>query len=46
MEKDIKSLAERMIESNDEFRKQFDPTSGLYHGGLQAVVPTGGNRIP
>lgn len=41
-----KSLAEKMIESNEEFRLQFDPSSGAYHGGIQTVVPTGGNRIP
>ena len=45
MEKE-ESLAEKMQQSEEEFRKQFDPTSPNYHGGNQAPVPIGGNRIP
>lgn len=48
MEKEQKeqSLAEKMQESEQEFRKQFDPTSPSFHGGLQTTVPTGGDRVP
>jgi len=35
-----------MQESEQEFRKQFDPTSPSFHGGSEAVVPTGGDRVP
>lgn len=32
--------------SSDEFRNQFNPNSASYHGGIQTVVPTGGDRVP
>ena len=35
-----------MQQSNEQFRKQFDPSDPNYHGGVQTAVPTGGNRIP
>jgi hypothetical protein len=45
MEKE-ESLAQKMEESSEEFKKQFDPNSASYHGGIQTVVPTGGDRVP
>jgi hypothetical protein len=35
-----------MQESEEEFRKQFDPSYPGFHGGSQAIVPTGGDRVP
>jgi hypothetical protein len=40
------SLGEKMQQSDEEFRRQFDPSSGVHHGGIQVVVPTGGSRVP
>lgn len=40
------SFGQQLAESEDQFKKQFDPTSETYHHGLQQPVPTGGNRIP
>ena len=45
MEKE-ESLGQKMQESNEEFRKQFDPNDPNYHGGPTTAVPTGGARIP
>lgn len=39
----IKDLAQ---ESDEAFRKQFDPTSNSYHGGIQTPVPLNGDRVP
>ena len=35
-----------MVESDQKFREQFDPTSPDHHKGLTTPVPTGGERIP
>ena len=35
-----------MQQSEEEFRKQFDPNSASFHGGSQTVVPTGGDSVP
>ena len=40
------SMAQKMQESEEEFRKQFDPSSASYHAGNQTIVPTGGDRVP
>lgn len=45
MEKE-ESLGEQMQQSEESFRKQFDPTSPEYHKGLETVVPVGGVRVP
>lgn len=39
-------LQKDMIESEQEFRSQFDPTSESYHKGIQVPVPLGGKRVP
>lgn len=39
-------LVKDMLESEEEFKKQFDPTSTTYHAGDPTQVPIGGNRIP
>lgn len=46
MEKKEETFEEKLNQSEAEFRNQFDPASGSFHGGPQTVVPTGGNRIP
>jgi hypothetical protein len=33
-------------QSEETFRKQFDPNSATYHGGPTTVVPLNGERIP
>ena len=44
MEKDnFYNLAQQ---SEEEFRRQFDPTSISYHGGDPTTVPLNGERIP
>ncbi|KRX05447.1 hypothetical protein PPERSA_05556 [Pseudocohnilembus persalinus] len=35
-----------LIESEQQFKEQFDPSSKNYHGGDQTVVPVGGARVP
>jgi hypothetical protein len=39
----FQKLAEQ---SEEEFRKQFDPTSETFHGGSNMPVPLNGDRIP
>jgi len=41
-----RSLAEKMIESNVEYRAQFDRNSKTFHKGISTVVPVGGSRVP
>jgi hypothetical protein len=45
MEKESQ-LQKDMLESEEEWRKQFDPTSESYHKGSSSLVPTGGVRVP
>ncbi|CAG9333259.1 unnamed protein product [Blepharisma stoltei] len=35
-----------MIESDEAFRSQFDPSSQSYHNGDPTPVPLGGERVP
>lgn len=35
-----------MEESEQEFKKQFDPTSESFHKGDTRAVPVGGQRVP
>lgn len=35
-----------VIESEEVFRSQFDPSSELYHNGDPTPVPLGGERVP
>lgn len=42
-----KSYFQQLAEqSEEEFRKQFDPHSESFHGGLTTPVPLNGDRVP
>lgn len=43
---DKPSMQDLQKESDEAFRKQFDPTSETFHHGSQEPVPTGGDRVP
>lgn len=45
MEKES-NLQKDMEQSEQEFKKQFDPTSETFHKGVTTSVPTGGQRVP
>ena len=39
-------MQKQMEKSEEEFRKQFDPTSNSFHGGSNVPVPLNGEKIP
>ena len=43
---DNQSMQKQMEQSEEEFRKQFDPNSESYHKGLNVPVPLNGQKIP
>lgn len=43
---DKESLQKMQQQSDEEFRKQFDPNSDTYHKGSIEPVPLGGDRVP
>lgn len=46
MEKKEQTFEDKINQSQEEFKRQFDPSSASFHGGIHVVVPTGGDRIP
>ena len=46
LERPLTEIEKALAESEDEFKKQFDPNFIYYHNGDARPVPIGGNRIP
>merc|ERR1719316_1874477 len=48
---DPTAMIRDMVDSDEAFRKQFDPSDPSFHGitaipGVEKAVPTGGARVP